>query len=480
MDVPRIPTLREFSKTDPVFIRKALVLCHLVRFPSFMETAEDLVDRFNLFSGCPELQFIWNRHRQYFSNYGKSPPVGFVESEIREAELEDPSLDGNYIRERLAQWQSEEEEDLSVDFARSILQEYAEQAMRKTLAASAEHASREELETAAGDIQDLLQASPLEKPEAKNPFWVHPNDMLKQTQRMPLGIQWLDQATGGGILPGELVGFVMPSKAGKTTLVWQGTKESVMRRQNTMIFSFEQALKGDLSLRSYVLASDSTRDDWKSNDIYKVAPDVRKRFLEARSLWAQHLVVVDHWVYPKNQLNSIRQVFSVIDDYIRQGWKPEVVFFDWWGKMRTRLMMSNRSKSDADMRMLQANWISDIKGYLEEYGIRGYIFHQKSGAAAGRSASYVGSSHDAQEDRSFNNMLDFCFVSSRKDQDGTVKMLLDVARAADNPLLTLQLDGQRCMITGSTPDYGVSLADAEYADELWEDAETSAIQDEVL
>jgi hypothetical protein len=238
----------------------------------------------------------------------------------------------------------------------------------------------------------------------------------------------------------------------------QGAAASIAKKQHVLIISFEQRLEGDIAGRMYVLASNSKRRDWKGNDITKVSPAVMERWRRAQPLWAEYLHFYDNWVSAEFPLHSVKNIFSVVEKLEKQGQKPDVLWIDWWGRMCGKLESSNSYlKSDYDKRKAHQTWLHEIKSYSEDFGVRTFLMHQLSGAQAAKSSKYLASAHDAMENKNFPQMLDYCFVASKKDSASRVQFKLDKARSTKGDTVTVYLNGECCRFESTAPEFTSSL-----------------------
>lgn len=451
-----LPEVEEDIASRAEYEKQLLVLKCLVLSDDFLKTWAGDMSYIGMFRDFPVLKLIWDSVHEYFRKYGKRPTLDGMRYVISIAPI---SSNTEAALELLSSFEKISAESLSLEIANDLVKGAREQAVVQQIA---EDFSK-------GDVSNTLEkldaakskiiSDPSLKVKDNNPFRksvAEFNAYLAQVVRTPLGIDFIDVALGGGALPGDMIGWVMPSKAGKTTFVWQFVAAHVLAKKHIVVFTFEQPMKGDLAIRSSVLASNSKRSDWVSNNLDKIAPDIRERFLRGKELWAEYLHVYDHWVDPSAPLISIEHMFSPVRDLIAEGKKPVFIMLDWWGPIIIKLHQHlHNTSSEADKRRAQKTWLQQVKGTASALGIPVGVWHQMAGAVATRDR--VGTAHDAQEDKSFPDFFDFVFTSGRKSTDNEVELHLGTARAAANSIIHLYLDGERCKFRVKRAEYDASL-----------------------
>ncbi len=435
--------------------KRKYILKYLIRCSSLMEACQFTLNKMKFFEGFPDLDFIWGTVSGYWSEYSKLAPEDAILLDLElkyDAECPFSLAD---IKQTVGKWFAEKDLDsLHVqNMLQGYLKEYALTTLKQKLDSDPDSLDSAELQNFAERMRPALL-----EPTQRNPFVGSPNLFLEQNKRIPIGIDFIDALLDGGTIPGEVVGFVIPSGGGKTTLVMQGTAAAIIQKKHVLILSFEQKLEGDITGRMYVLASNSRRMDWKKGDITKINAAVMERWRQAQPLWAKYLHFYDNWVSAEFPLHSVKEMFTVIDKLAAIGQKPEILWIDWWGRMCGKLETAQMAlKSDYDKRKAHQTWLHEIKSYSEEYGVRTFLMHQLAGAQAAKSSRFLASAHDAMENKNFPQMLDYCFVASKKDNMGRVQFKLDKARSTKGDTVTAYLNGEYCKFESTAPEYTSSL-----------------------
>lgn len=443
---------------DPIYLQKEFVLRHLLRVPGLLEPVIERIEKYGVFSDTGDLEWIWNAVAAYYTKYHKPVPMDVLLLDLRcVLAASGMSTFEPEISNKIRHWFEVPIDPAARDMVSDLLKQFFLETMQTELKNSLQGGEpQEKLRERLRQLEHGLTDQPLKIPQERNPFWKAPHHFLRDIERIPTGIDFIDNALGGGVRLGEVGAFLMPSKGGKTTIVYQLQRELVYRRKHGLVLSFEQYLEGDLSVRMYVLSTGTGRKDW-ARGVENMSPELLERWYKVAPLWGYYLHFFDHWVDPQNSLHSVGEVFRIVEEYRAKGINIQWVMLDWWGCMLRKLISANPVRSDWEKRQQEATWLGEIKAYTQKLGVCTLVFHQLAGAEAGKSERHVSTSFRAQENSNFCNMLDWCFVSSRKDGNSDVTFKLDVARsAASSGKIRVHLDGQNCQFVGKGPDYAAS------------------------
>jgi hypothetical protein len=445
----------ELSKED--YLKKSFIMKAVIRSSRLMSSVGDRIEKCHLFKEFPDLQFIWDSIYGYFKVYHHNVSLSNLDLDLN-CRMTRPDHPIEFSRSDLQPLLDEAEAIKDVQEAPivDLLSAYFKQAGLSALRTRLE--TGEEIDLSALQTASESFKTAVLKPRDKNPF----RDLdkyLVSMPRIPLGIPFYDKMLKGGTLPGEVTGMIMPTKGGKTTFCCQGVRERVHREEHVAVFSFEQSLEGDLTKRLCVLATHSARSDWENLEKRtSLHPEIQARLEKAMPLWKKYLHVYDDWVQHDMPLYSPKDLFNIVEDMDKAGEKPRFIFIDWWGEMYRKLLATTNFKSDFDKRMKSQEWLHEIHALAEKYQVHVIMFHQMSGDESKKShGGHIGTAHDAQENKNFPNMMDFCFVTTRPNSEDQLIMKLDVARSAGQSQVNLKLDGEHCEFKPVDMDYSAEL-----------------------
>jgi RecA/RadA recombinase len=275
-----------------------------------------------------------------------------------------------------------------------------------------------------------------------NPFENWRKNLI-QVPRESLGISFIDMMLSGGAAAGELLGFLGPSGGGKSTFALQFTAMQALKNKHVLYQSAEQSIEGDFMERLCSLATNRERKIFE-NGFEALSQEVVEEIDTVGKIWGEYI----HFNDISNidiRLTDSRQLFEPLEDLLKTCGSVDWVVLDWWGRVRDKLMLGMEGYvSESEKRIHQRNWLHTLKQMAKEYDTRVLIFHQLAGDVAGRSAGKAPSSHKAQEDSNFNNMMDFCFTWGLPDSEGYVIFATDKARRNAKTKCWSKLNGSMC------------------------------------
>ena len=403
-----------------------------------LEMLGSLCEEYGFFEAFPALAAAFEAAYGFFQEYGELPTAEILRRDLeilgREKGLAEVHLQS--IVTQAQEWLGKR--IVNDGPAQDILKAFRED---RVCAKLRDDLDNEHLQKAVEGAARAIRSDPFQKPQEENPF-SNPGNYLATTKPYPFGVSFLDLAMNGGAQLGETIGLVAPSGGGKTTIGLQIVERQVYEEQHVVYFATEQKLKGDLALRTFVLATGMTRADW-SCDWNNIQPKARERWERVREPWMKYFHFYD---ISRSQPASIDALYAPVVEQIEKGNQPVFVIIDWWGDVRDALIeaLTERQVSEAEIRRRSRGWLKEVVNKASELRIVNFALHQLSGAAASKSHERVQSSHDAQEDRSFNNRMDFAFTLSRKAPNGDVTCRADKARRFRNENFKLNLSGERC------------------------------------
>jgi hypothetical protein len=451
------------SETDAEYNERKIVLRHLILRSAMMKAVCEDVQKTQMFLNHKDLGLIWNVAYLYWKSYGGGVPFEVLSHDLRQCGSGAGILDSEVeqLCDMLKSWYSNPEfyDKYVQDLVTAYLKDYATYHLRENL----DIKSPEEL---AGEIEQTSQVfrtNPFQRPEIRKPF-ENLQASLHLTPKIAFGVPFLDLPLGGGTRYGEAVGFIAPSGGGKTTIALQVAAGQVRHQKHVLYLSAEQPYEGDIATRICALATGMKREAFDGG-FAKIPPDALALLDTAMPLWNTyfHFVDLSDLDY---EIQDVPAIFRPYEDLLRQGIHAELIILDWWGEVRDRLEETNSKKFDSAQRRESRSYLSALKRCIKSDpsdlknrpGTRLLVTHQLSGQASSKSPTYRVRTKDAQEDKNFDNRMDFCFVASGKDSDDNVRFYLDKARSTANWQGVYRLDGPHCLFESTDPEEGTTSA----------------------
>jgi RecA/RadA recombinase len=417
-----------------------VVLQHLLRLPQkfLVQSREALSEGEGYFADEPDLDNVYQLALEYFDTFGGE----YLTYDALSTALSEPEQ--LTLRDTIRRWYAlPEDHEWSITMVREEIKEFQARAEKESLQeyfyddSVSRDSLREQLKSSLHRIDRDIFGSK----ESQNPF----DDMegnLQTAVRIPSGVDFLDEVLEGGVRPGECLGFVIPTSGGKTTLGLQIADAQVRQGKYVAYLSSEQRLQGDISVRCFTLAARTYQGAFKEG-WSQVEPHIQEVLRKQKPSWKKYFHFFDC-----TDLNvpTVAQAFSPVRDMVERGMRPSFVVIDWWGRLKNRIMQAQPHRlSDNQERKLQQELLQNVKDEAESLGVTVVVLHQMAGAVAERGPKHKPSSHSAQEDKNFNNMMDFCFTFPKKDAHNRTRCIADKARSSGNNEVPLVLDGAHCL-----------------------------------
>lgn len=430
-------------------------------------SAKSRINEMNLFQvGSSKYGEVWAVISYFLEHYKELPNLDIYDIELKKRYESGYCFDDYQLEQLMAEikrWLSHESPPKGMeDYIMDMVDAYYSTAVMNQVAStmSEDLEDPEEAAEKMDRMSNKLRFTTKRSVKEASPFTGDISRYLFSDPRIPSGVPPIDDLTGGGPHPGEMVGMVMPSGTGKTMLATQLDEASVMSEQHVAHCSFEQDLMGDLALRLYVRASDGTKDQWEESNkpdvVFNDYPDLKVNWDNNKPYWEKYLHMFDEWASPQTIFKNPHDLFAPIKDLADMGKKVRYLILDWWGPAKYKLMQANKKSNMSDQmrREAQANYLYEIKNYTKECVNQGIplttiVFQQLKGAAAAQDkhGNKKHSSHDAQEDASFNNNFDYCGATSTLNtKNNTITLCSDKTRGAESHISTYKVDGNRGLI----------------------------------
>jgi hypothetical protein len=422
------------------------VLRHLVADKAFLDAARKQITEMNYFIAYPHFNSVFTILTHYADKINILPNVSSFASELPWV-LQDDSVSEAYYPELMrlvGEALIAPPTTLNThDMAHALRAKYDEYlyGLAHGFFQGGLIQTIDDLRTFIASAQYKLTVNPYKATKPMGLMELDPEEALSQVIRQPLGVPFMDRMLEGGLSPGELAAFLAPSGGGKSTLGCMALMRAVRRGIRCWYLSTEQRLAGDITTRIYSLAADVSKKEFR-HGWGKVPENTKLKITNLREHINEYGKFVD---LSKTEYSSIDGVFGDVVKAKNSGKEPGLIIVDWWGRLSDQLnLAAPKVATDNQKRLNDRNNLHKLKQMAEDLHCPILVMHQLSGAANARGPKARLSAADAQENKAFNNMFDFCFVAGAKNSDSVVNIATDKARGLANTTTQQKLNGEYC------------------------------------
>lgn len=437
---------------DKDYLERYNALRHMAGDVALLESAQDLVDEMLFFRPYPHLQAVYNLMVEYKAGEGHLPNMATYDVELASylQSFGIHELHQKDMRELVLKGLSAHPMEINnADVHLVVIEEYRDYLYGQYTST---------MQNGFHNVEDMTEfGEEMLRKLTHNPFkaakvtsFAHSFESdLADVARTAMGVPFMDEMLDGGPAAGELIGFLAPSGGGKSTLGWMAASACIMSKRDIWYVSTEQRMKGDFQMRSMSLLTGQSRNIFKHgwDSVPANIKDLCKERVEEYDVYSHFIDATD------TEYRSIDAVFEPVRRKIAQGQHPGLIIVDWWGRLSDQINLNNPAiKTDPQKRMHDRDNLHRLKKLAEEFRCPILVLHQLSGAANGKSSNTKLTAADAQENKSFNNMFDFCFVAGNRNSDDVLDINTDKARSIARCTRKQKLNGEFCKFEDVT-DY---------------------------
>jgi hypothetical protein len=278
--------------------------------------------------------------------------------------------------------------------------------------------------------------------------YLRPNPMTKT------GFFLIDNMFGGLFPVGRMVLYVIPSKSGKTLFSLQLSKFMIEQGMSVMYMNFEQMMEGDLATRVYMMASDSSKQEWENIRCFDDLPEpILAKLDQNIPNWNTKFFgyAAENFEDPQalnHGADSIKETLQT--KFLDRGIKvPDIIIIDWWKELWERcqasMQASGKMWSPQEARAKEFLHFKKLKLMAQILGTRILVFMQIKAALQASSASLnidKMSSFDAAENHALPNYADAAVVATKLAKDESVTFKLDICRfSKPGGIIRAKMDG---------------------------------------
>ena len=272
---------------------------------------------------------------------------------------------------------------------------------------------------------------------------------LQKVPKTPMGVQYFDKMTCGGMSEGEICLSAAGTGQGKSMMTVQFVGTQLMLGNCVAWFTYEQPFDQDLMQRMVSFITGYELDFIRTADYDSLAPEIRDKFNVIAQQTADKLIAADF--SNRNMLDdsdpdddfSAYSIRKRLELWEKQGKLPTYVIVDWLGAAVKNIATErNVDISNAMSYIALANvFISDLVQIAKDFKTRIIVFHQLKPEFKKSPPSRKPTSSEIQFITSANNWFDYCIVQGIRDQNQRCWYICDKNRKAYPSECVIELDG---------------------------------------
>ena len=446
-----------------------LAFLAILAYPKLTESALRLYAGHNqLFTTtfCPHLAMMWERYTAILGKHKKEHGLRLSRDIIAAEFAETLQADGDIPDALLDHCDTLLQKLTSGDVptleeGTELVQKLANQALgRKISAKVTMNADLLELQRtldASKQAMSGLEAGP-QSAAAKfvyQPF-AEMDKLAVKADRIPTGINWLDEVTSGGGRAGELWLILGSTGGGKTSCAVQYACAQALMGNATLWATYEQSLEGDVAERIIACVTDTSLDRIRDVGFENLPEDVQKKFWACVAGANEKLIVLDMTkvrLDTEADTNDNGGMYSIWKQYKalkEQGVKVKTIIVDWIGAMMSLVGAVTKKDLAKGFRFVTQAEIDIARRMVKEEGIQIIFFHQTDSKSQHARPSYIPDKTCSKDMKDLSNYMDIvltlgirdvndvCWVSAAKSRKGaaitkTIQLLGDKSRFIPAP-----------------------------------------------
>lgn len=297
-----------------------------------------------------------------------------------------------------------------------------------------------------------IQAS-IEKPEDKV-LYVNPlmrvERYLKKVPKTPMGVNYFDKVTCGGMSEGEVCLIAGLMGAGKSMQTIQFVGSQLLMGNCVAWYTYEQPFDQDLMQRLVSFVTGYELDIIRGSEYSELNEQVRQKFEKVRAQAADKIISADFSSNEMLDLDDPEDDFSAysIDKrlsmwYQSQGKLPTYVMVDWLGAAVKNIA----AKRGVDIGQvteyiaLANEFLTSLVQIAKKYKTRVIVFHQLEPGIKKSPPSRKPTSVELQFIKSAANWTDYAIVQGKRDDSQRCWYICDKNRKAYPVECVIELDG---------------------------------------
>lgn len=410
---------------------------------------------------CPHLAMMWDKYTEILGKHKKEHGLrlskDIIAAEFAEVLQADQDMPQSLLEHCDILLQKLTKDDVpTFEEGKTLLQQLATQAAKRRIGAKVTmNADLLELQRtldasvkAVSELEDQ-QAKDVAARSVLNPFRDMPS-LAVRADRIPTGINWLDEVTSGGGRAGELWLILGSSGGGKTTCAVQYACAQALMGNATLWATYEQSLEGDIAERIISCVTDVSLDKIRDVGFNNLPEEVQNKFWACVAGADEKLIVLDMTKVAIDRAQDRADnggMYSVWKQYKQlkeHGVQVKTIIIDWIGAMMSLVgSVSNKDLANGYRFATQAE-IDIARKMVKEEGIQIIFFHQTDSKSQHARPVYVPDKTCAKDMKDMCNYMDIVLTLGTRDINDVCWISAAKSRKGAAITKTIQLIGDKC------------------------------------
>ena len=333
-------------------------------------------------------------------------------------------------------------------YLKEVLEEAINRKLSVAISSSQSFSAIKKLVEQGSEIRETVD-NPANKTLYINPL-LKVEKFLKRVPKTPMGVNYFDKVTCGGMSEGEVCLIAGLMGAGKSMQTIQFVGSQLLLGNCVAWFTFEQPFDQDLMQRLVSFVTGYDLDMIRGSEYKDLSEQVRLKFEQVRTQAADKIISTDFSSNDMLDPDDPEDDFSAysIDKRLTmwqtsQGKVPTYVMVDWLGAAVKNIA----TKRGIDIGQateyiaIANNFLTDLVQIAKKFHTRIIIFHQLDPSIKKSPPSRKPTSVELQFIKSASNWTDYAIVQGKRDDNQRCWYICDKNRKAYPTECVIELDG---------------------------------------
>lgn len=284
--------------------------------------------------------------------------------------------------------------------------------------------------------------------------------LARKVERVPTGINWLDDISSGGGRVGDLWLVLGPPGGGKTISAVQYACAQSMLGNHTLWATYEQTIEGDIAERMIANITDTSLEHIRDVGFDNLDPSIQEGYWSAVGGVEEKLIGLDMTKVKRNpqdpdDYGGVQTLWNYYKQLKAEGVAPKSVILDWFGSMMSKISANLGMDLSQCYRFKAQEEINLLIQFAKQEKLLVIVFHQLNTEAADARPTFLANATHAQDMKNMQNFFDLVAVLGTRDENNILYFSSPKARKGGRIVRTLKMVGEKSRLVmehGWLPD----------------------------